>query len=60
MGWPRISTAPGGPHADQGVPTEYRASRGGWYPVEDRPTPGQHGHDGRLRADDDGDGGDRS
>ncbi|MEU3902027.1 hypothetical protein [Streptomyces sp. NPDC045251] len=35
-----ISTKPGGPHADKGTPTEYRASQGGWYPVKDKPVPG--------------------
>lgn len=30
-----ISTKPGGPHADKGTPTEYSASRGGWYPAQE-------------------------
>ncbi|MET8566160.1 hypothetical protein ABZV75_38465 [Streptomyces flaveolus] len=38
-----ISTAPGGPYADKGTPTTYQSSRGGWYPPEDRPTPGAGG-----------------
>ncbi|MFF8732762.1 hypothetical protein ACF073_40810 [Streptomyces sp. NPDC015171] len=37
---PPISTAPGGPYADKGTPTEYQASRGGWFPAEDKPVPG--------------------
>ncbi|WND40565.1 hypothetical protein RI578_40455 (plasmid) [Streptomyces sp. BB1-1-1] len=35
-----ISTKPGGPYADRGTPTEYSASRGGWYPAENKPVPG--------------------
>ncbi|MFC8008472.1 hypothetical protein ACFUCH_35500 [Streptomyces olivaceus] len=30
-----ISTKPGGPHADKGTPTEYKASRGGWYTAQE-------------------------
>uniref|UniRef100_A0AAU2AHN5 Uncharacterized protein n=1 Tax=Streptomyces sp. NBC_00093 TaxID=2975649 RepID=A0AAU2AHN5_9ACTN len=38
-----ISTAPGGPYAHLGTPTDYQASRGGSYPTESQPVPGSGG-----------------
>jgi len=36
----KISTAPGGPHADPKHATTYSASRGGHYPAAPKPVPG--------------------
>lgn len=40
MPFPKISTAPGGPHADPKHATTYQASRGGHYPTPPKPVPG--------------------
>ncbi|WP_157874266.1 hypothetical protein [Streptomyces sp. AcH 505] len=40
MAFPKISTTPGGPHADSKHETVYSPSRGGHYPKQQQPAPG--------------------